>query len=172
MIESVKNFMAKFRYMLQMRSNLIVCVLILTISSCKSVDENKLPPCYQQPSAKTQLRWGVYNQRTNRVIEAHMLDAKAQLFQIDSLDDKNPIKLGRLDDDLYCNAMEAFRKELLNTQALAAFPDTIRFFSFVDPSKDLTINVFWDPKYQTEGSRGFRILYEQFITFPKRFEKK
>lgn len=140
----------------------LICILIFTFAACSS----HKPDCYHENNRDLTLRWGSFIAKTGK-ITGYQLNYDATLLKIGKNESKENFHdslLTVIDGDKYCKFLIMTRDTILKIQALSEPGDSLNFIEYSDPPRNARMRAVWNPKNNTFGSSGFRLIYDSLQT--------
>lgn len=130
--------------------------VVIVLNSCKTS-----PSCIHKRMEGISITWGI-NDRSHNLIKAYKLDHFARVMaytmENDSLIQKSEFQ--KVDEAMFCRTVGLIRNELIEIQALYEPGDTTNFIQYQNPNYSVNIQVVWNPRFKTEGSKKIRQAFD------------
>lgn len=129
----------------------------------------KKPDCVDVQSQRLIIRWGDLNMKTKEII-GYQLNTDCTVYRIKQDSSKKEyleIHKEILSTD-YCRILKIVRNEAAKTQTLNSPGETSRFVEYAHPESSVFLRFMWNPKFQNDGSKGFRQVFDSLTTLIKK----
>ena len=127
------------------------------IPGCKSQKAG----CQSEINKELKISWGEYYPK-EVIMKGYELTNDAELYSITRKLNKDIDlqKIGKLDNEKYCDIVNNLEKMFLKVQVINVPADTSRFIEYSNKTTSVTMRAIWNPVFITETNSSFQFIYD------------
>lgn len=138
----------------------VFCILLSCLGASCSTSGIDKASCLGERTRQTTIRWGNYDVKSGKM-RAYQLNGSLELATVERESFNEQLEInnfGEVDGKIFCKWLDETINIFEEIQTLNAPGDEARFVEY--STTKTTVRAVWNPKYQTYGSKEFRVFYD------------
>lgn len=142
-----------------MPARIIIITAAILLYGCISGSRNTVPDCIEGPNKGVLIRFGNFDNKFNNLLDGYMINDRAEIQDMDSVNQQSGTLIRRMDAEKYCGLLKRIHEEFIKVQTLNVGAERFRYIELYYPSGNTRLRAVWDPRFETFLSKGFREIY-------------